>query len=364
MSCCSCCCLVRRSPARRRPTSLFDSRTLHEVRLYIQFARSSRASGAIPRRLLRSRRISSGAASACATSACACAGLRRRSPIKPGLRDRLQSLCRRAGISRDGGPGARQRAEGSVVRAREHEHGVHQADGAAGAARVVRARVHQRRVRGALCARRSRSTASFSRASLETGSVTCSSTSSRTGFYGEFLGDDYAPYKLRFEAQTHRLESDYTLYAPIRELFREVNQDVDTVWRERVGWFVDLNQVITHVAIETFLARVRRISRRIRGWRISICIVRLRRNVHRLIAWDRDTTFQDDRVADLRAGGGQRAHEPSAAVPRSTRAVPRRARAVRARGRRRIDGSRAEIYQAHQLIRDAAYEDGDQARVE
>ena len=47
------------------------------------------------------------------------------------------------------------------------------------------------------------------------------------GFYGEFLGDDYEPYKLRFEPQTHRLESDYTLYAPIRELFREVNQEVD-----------------------------------------------------------------------------------------------------------------------------------------
>ena len=31
------------------------------------------------------------------------------------------------------------------------------------------------------------------------------------GFYGEFLGDDYAPYRLRFDAQTHRLESDYTL---------------------------------------------------------------------------------------------------------------------------------------------------------
>src|SRR5687767_5870364 len=37
------------------------------------------------------------------------------------------------------------------------------------------------------------------------------------GFRGEFLGDDYEPYKRRFEAQTHRLESDYTLYAPIRE---------------------------------------------------------------------------------------------------------------------------------------------------
>jgi spore coat protein CotH len=73
------------------------------------------------------------------------------------------------------------------------------------------------------------------------------------GFYGEFLGEDYAPYKARFEAQTHRLEGDYTLYAAIRELFRETNQPVDNVWRERVSWFIDLKQLVTHVAIETFL---------------------------------------------------------------------------------------------------------------
>ena len=76
------------------------------------------------------------------------------------------------------------------------------------------------------------------------------------GFHGEFLGDDYEPYKLRFDAETHALESDYTLYAPIRELFREVNHDVDNVWRERVSWLLDLNQVITHVAIETFLTEL------------------------------------------------------------------------------------------------------------
>ena len=62
-------------------------------------------------------------------------------------------------------------------------------------------------------------------------------------FYGEFLGEDYKPYKFRFAAQTHRMESDYTLYALIRELYREVNQDVDSSWRERVGWLIDLNQV-------------------------------------------------------------------------------------------------------------------------
>ena len=152
------------------------------------------------------------------------------------------------------------------------------------------------------------------------------------GFYGEFLGEDYAPYKLRFAAQTHRMESDYTLYAPIRELFREVNQDVDLAWRERVGWFVDLNQVVTHVAIETFLGEFDGFLGG-SGMANFYLYRPVATNVHRLIAWDRDTTFQEIDVANLRAGRGECAHQPGAAVRRSSHAVPRRARAVRARGR-------------------------------
>jgi spore coat protein CotH len=112
------------------------------------------------------------------------------------------------------------------------------------------------------------------------------------GFYAEFLGDDYAPYKVRFEAQTHRLESDYTLYSPIRELFREVNQPVDSVWRERVGWFIDLQQLVTYVAIETFLGEF---DGFLGGSGMANFYLHrpLAGNVHRLIAWDRDTTFME-----------------------------------------------------------------------
>lgn len=112
------------------------------------------------------------------------------------------------------------------------------------------------------------------------------------GFYGEFLGDDYAAYRLRFEPQTHRLESDHTLYAPIRQLFLEVNQDVDLAWRERVGWLLDLNQLITHVAIETFLAEG---DGFLGGSGMANFYLHrpVAGTVHRLLAWDRDTTFQD-----------------------------------------------------------------------
>jgi spore coat protein CotH len=74
------------------------------------------------------------------------------------------------------------------------------------------------------------------------------------GFHAEDLGDGLEAYKLRFAAATHRLEGDYTLYAPIRELFREVNQPVDGVWRERVAVVHRSQQLVTYVAIETFLA--------------------------------------------------------------------------------------------------------------
>ena len=151
------------------------------------------------------------------------------------------------------------------------------------------------------------------------------------GFYGEFLGDDYAPYKLRFEAQTHRLESDYTLYAPIRELFREVNQDVDSVWRERVSWFVDLPQVVTHVAIETFLASSTD-SWADPGWRISISTARSQPTSIACIAWDRDTTFQDLESPIFARVAENALMSRALQVRRPSDAVSGCARAVRALG--------------------------------
>jgi len=112
------------------------------------------------------------------------------------------------------------------------------------------------------------------------------------GFYGEYLGEDNGPYKLRFDAQTHELESDSTLYSPVRELFREVNHDVDSVWRERVGWYIDLPQLVTHVAIETFLAETDGFLGTA-GMANFYLYRPVATNVHRLIAWDRDTTFQE-----------------------------------------------------------------------
>jgi spore coat protein CotH len=50
------------------------------------------------------------------------------------------------------------------------------------------------------------------------------------------------------------LEADTTLYSPFRDLFREVNEPDDAVWRERVEQYVDLNYLVTYVAIENFMS--------------------------------------------------------------------------------------------------------------
>ncbi len=111
------------------------------------------------------------------------------------------------------------------------------------------------------------------------------------GFYAEYLGEDYTPYKLRFQAETHRTEDDYTLYAPIRELFRQINTDTDAAWPERVGWFIDLPQLATHVAIEAFLAEY---DGFLGGFGMANFFLYrpVASNLHRALAWDRDTTFQ------------------------------------------------------------------------
>lgn len=111
-----------------------------------------------------------------------------------------------------------------------------------------------------------------------------------TPFYAEDLGDSLDAYKPRFEPQTRRLESDPILYSPIRDLFREVNHDVDAVWRERVSQYLDLEQLVTHVAIERFLAE----DDGFLGYAGMANFFLYRpagRDTHRLLAWDRDSTF-------------------------------------------------------------------------
>jgi spore coat protein CotH len=176
------------------------------------------------------------------------------------------------------------------------------------------------------------------------------------GFFGEFLGEEYLPYKTRFEAQTHRLESDFTLYAPIRELFREVNRDADQVWRERVGRLVDLNQVMTHVAIETFLAEFDGFLGS-SGMANFYLYRPVATNTHRLITWDRDTTFQDVE-SPVFARAADNALVSRALMFSDLRTLYLDVLEQCARAAAQDRWLEAKIEQAHVVIRDAVYEDG------
>jgi spore coat protein CotH len=109
-------------------------------------------------------------------------------------------------------------------------------------------------------------------------------------FHAEYLGAAYAPYKARFSPQTRDKESDAALYAPIRDLFLEANRPMDAVWRDRVGALVDLDQLVTHVAIETFTAEIDGV---VGAWGMNnFYLTRPATSLrHRFLPWDKDNAF-------------------------------------------------------------------------
>ena len=110
-------------------------------------------------------------------------------------------------------------------------------------------------------------------------------------YFAGYLGDDLGAYKPRFEPKTRELEPDSILYSPIRDLFREVNHDVDSAWRERVSQDLDLPQLVTHIGIETFLSELDGFLGTA-GMANFFLYRPAGQNTHRLLPWDRDTTFQ------------------------------------------------------------------------
>lgn len=99
-----------------------------------------------------------------------------------------------------------------------------------------------------------------------------------------------AAYKPKLEPRSHELDADSTLYNPIVTLFKEVNAPDDAVWRERVEQSLDLNQFMTHVAIEEFIAE----NDGVLGYAGMNNFYLYRdqgTNRHRLFVWDKDNAF-------------------------------------------------------------------------
>jgi spore coat protein H len=111
-------------------------------------------------------------------------------------------------------------------------------------------------------------------------------------FVGEYLGDELGPYKSMFEPRSHQKEADSVLYGPIRDLFREVNEPDDSVWRERVEALLDLEQFVKYVAVETYLSEIDGILSA--SGMSNFYLYRATGSTqHRLLPWDKDRTFSE-----------------------------------------------------------------------
>lgn len=120
-------------------------------------------------------------------------------------------------------------------------------------------------------------------------------------FFTEYLGDNVAAYKPLFQPQTHELEGDNVLYGPIRDMFREINEPDDAVWRERVGDRIDLVQFMTQAAVQAFLAE----NDGLLGYAglNNFYVYRpANKNTHRLLPWDEDYAFSFVTSSLLRRG--------------------------------------------------------------
>jgi spore coat protein CotH len=106
---------------------------------------------------------------------------------------------------------------------------------------------------------------------------------------GEDLGG-IEPYKPLFEARTHVLDADTTLYTPIQQLLREINGPDDAVWRDRVEQYIDLNGFMTYVGIEAFIAENDGILG-FAGMNNFYLYRSPNTTRHRLFVWDKDQSF-------------------------------------------------------------------------
>jgi spore coat protein CotH len=111
-------------------------------------------------------------------------------------------------------------------------------------------------------------------------------------FHAGYPGDTLAAYRPMFEPRTHQQLSEGLLFSPIRDLFREINEPVDSGWRDRVGQYIDLEQFVRTVAIEMFLSESDGVTG-FAGMNNFYFHRQAGGDRHRFIVWDKDLTFSN-----------------------------------------------------------------------
>jgi len=108
----------------------------------------------------------------------------------------------------------------------------------------------------------------------------------------DYLGPDLDAYKRYFGAKTHETQPDETLYRPLEELTRLINEKPAAELKEAVGPYLDLNELVRFIAVQNFLSEIDGFAGK---WGMNnFYLYRLQHHdQHVVIAWDDDLTFLD-----------------------------------------------------------------------
>jgi spore coat protein CotH len=111
-------------------------------------------------------------------------------------------------------------------------------------------------------------------------------------YNAEDLGADTEPYVPLFEARTHEKAALDTLYGPLRDLFTAASSTSGVEWRNRVEALLDLRQLLTYVAIETFTSDNDGV---IGEWGMNNFYLHRSSDgtQHQILPWDKDQAFGD-----------------------------------------------------------------------
>ncbi len=107
-----------------------------------------------------------------------------------------------------------------------------------------------------------------------------------------YLGSDLDPYRPFFDPKTHESSSVETLYRPIENLVRVINESAPEDLSAKVGPLIDLDELVRYVALQNFISEQDGFTGR---WGTNnFYLFRPKgKDQHRVIAWDEDLSFAD-----------------------------------------------------------------------
>jgi spore coat protein CotH len=109
-------------------------------------------------------------------------------------------------------------------------------------------------------------------------------------FHGDPLGAAFGIYRTLFEAKTRERASNDELYVPIRALFDTANVPDDVATREDLERYVDLNQLVTALALDTLVGEEDGLAG-LHGMNNFYLYRDAGSTRHSFIPWDRDRAF-------------------------------------------------------------------------